>query len=66
MAYKRGPSREGIAKARKQTREERFRRIEQMREKGRKNNKFLLSILITWTDFYIYFLFGFSFQSDIV
>ena len=41
-------------------------RIEQMREKGRKNNKFLLNILITWTDFFIYFLFGFPFQSDII
>ena len=40
MAYKRGPSREGIAKARKQTREERFRRIEQMREETeRRMNK---------------------------
>ena len=32
MAYKRGPSRLGIAKARKESREERFRKIEQMRE----------------------------------
>ena len=32
MAYKRGPSRQGIAKARKESREERFRKIEQMRE----------------------------------
>ena len=32
MAYKRGPSRQGIAKARKASREERFRRIEEMRQ----------------------------------
>lgn len=32
MAYKRGPSRQGIAKARKESREERFRRIEEMRQ----------------------------------
>ena len=32
MAYKRGPSRQGIAKAKKQSREERYRRIEEMRQ----------------------------------
>ena len=32
MAYKRGPSRQGIAKAKKLSREERFKRIEEMRQ----------------------------------
>ena len=32
MAYKRGPSRQGIAKARKESREKRFRKIEEMRQ----------------------------------
>ena len=40
MAFKRGPSRAGIAKARKESREERFRKIEQMRENAiRRMNK---------------------------